>query len=496
MNHFKKRVIMSKVVKINKSIFWIILGSSIVSITSVLSYNSPLISYLFAFIFVLLLINNALMRRWDNYLIIYLICFSLSLEYAYFVGEDDFYSLKNIRILGLNLGIWMLFPVWADAIINGLNLKKIKQEFCLFWEMGTSLLVINVIAAIMGILMLIFNDNRILETKGWFSSYLEVFYMHALLPFTIFICMIMILGKKGGVSRFVFKGKIALQACLWGVTLQLVTSRLLGVYGSYDGLETLMSSSIIAFLPFMILLSFYTNNIYFKIINTIISSIGIILALLYNGSGKLIISVFLVFIIMYFIINNKSIVKMITVFFAIGFSFFISALANDSNVLLGSKLSQTLSLIKFWEADWLLNMDMSPRMRIAEFVNVFIEYANKPWLILTGKGYGGTIKDHTQFFYLVPDYMMATGFSAKQWDNKLFYDLHEIVNSLLIFGLMWVNFFISTVKKVIKTYKRYPWVIIGAYWILLYYGYSFTITTFGATAYFIGALEVDKDSCT
>ena len=487
---------MSKVVRINKSIFCIFLGCSVVSVTSVLSYNLPLISYLFAFVSVLILIYNALMRKRDNYLIIYLICFGLSLEYAYFVGDDNFYSLKNIRILGLNLGIWMLFPVWIYAIIDGLNLKKIKREFSLFWGMGTSLFGINVIAAIMGILMLVFNDNGILETKGWFSSYLEVFYMHALIPFTVFICMIMTLEKGCGVSRLVIKGTVALQACLWGVTLQLVTSRLLGVYGSYDGLDTLMSSSIIAFLPFMILLSSYSNNTYFKFINIIISSIGILLALLYNGSGKLIISIFLVFIIMYFINNNKPIVKIITVVFVFYFAFFISTLANDSNVLLGSKLSQTLSLIKFWEADWLLNMDMSPRMRIAEFVNLFIEYAEKPWLILTGKGYGGTIKDHTQFFFLVPDYMMATGFSAKQWENKLFYDLHEIVNSLLIFGIMWVVFFIKTVKRVLKTYKRYPWILIGAYWILLYYGYSFTITTFGVTAYFIGALEVDKDSCT
>lgn len=485
------------VLRIDKKIGIFVSALSIAAV-SILSYSSAVISYGFAGICVMALFFSALTNHWDDYLVLYLLFLGLSLEYAVFVGEETFYSLKNIRIAGLNLGIWMLLPIWVGVMLNHLSFGKIKRRYPFFWTASRDLIIINIIAGMMGILMLIVNDNGILNSQGWLSSYIEIFYMHTLIPFSVFACLLIVLSKDGGIDKVVEKGTMALQACLWGTVFQLIISRLFHIYGNYDGLNTLMSSAVSTFLPFMVLLSFYKENVYFKKLNFALALVGLLLAFLFNSGGKLFILLFLVLVILFFyFINKKNIImKLIPTALVIVGAFvaawIISNMANANNVLLGSKLSQTLSMVQFWRPNWLKNMDLSPRLRFAEFANVFIEYSKKPWFIITGKGFGGTIKDHTGFFFGVPQYMKDSGFSAKQWNNGLFYELHEIVSSVLIYGFPWILFFIGTVKRTLKCYKVFPWFILGAYWILVYYGYSFTITTFGAIAYFIGALEINN----
>ena len=39
------------------------------------------------------------------------------------------------------------------------------------------------------------------------------------------------------------------------------------------------------------------------------------------------------------------------------------------------------SVLDFFNPNWLANMEGSPRIRVVEFINILIEYYNKPWFI-------------------------------------------------------------------------------------------------------------------
>ena len=58
----------------------------------------------------------------------YLIFLCTSLEYGVFVGTEEFYSFKNFRILGVNLGLFLFFLSFL-ACFKGVKINKIKANY-------------------------------------------------------------------------------------------------------------------------------------------------------------------------------------------------------------------------------------------------------------------------------------------------------------------------------------------------------------------------------
>ena len=57
-----------------------------------------------------------LCNKYIEYLSYYTIFLCFSMESATYVGTSNFYGFKNFRILGLNLAIWMIIPIFILAI--------------------------------------------------------------------------------------------------------------------------------------------------------------------------------------------------------------------------------------------------------------------------------------------------------------------------------------------------------------------------------------------
>jgi hypothetical protein len=117
---------------------------------------------------------------------------------------------------------------------------------------------------------------------------------------------------------------------------------------------------------------------------------------------------------------------------------------------------------------WYRNIDASPRFRVDEFVNIFIEYMNKPWFALFGKGNAGTIT-HT---WGTTNWQNVNGaFSEAQISSGIYMNVHESANVLFLrHGLTGLYFFVFTVWNLLKRLFKSPWTLGGLIWFIFFWG--------------------------
>lgn len=165
-----------------------------------------------------------------------------------------------------------------------------------------------------------------------------------------------------------------------------------------------------------------------------------------------------------------------------------------SNTLVEWKLRQATALLAFGKG-WLNNLPGSPRVRIEEFVNIFIEFTRKPWFIFTGKGILGTVKDYSGLWGTMTGSTRLGAFLEAEWNYGLFYGMHEITNLILPYGLMGITYAWKPLKYSFRNYRHSVYLIFGMYWLLLYYGFSFILNVFGITDFFYSMINEENISC-
>jgi hypothetical protein len=162
----------------------------------------------------------------------------------------------------------------------------------------------------------------------------------------------------------------------------------------------------------------------------------------------------------------------------------------EQSVLFKTKYDQFISMISFWKPGWLQNMESSPKMRITEFMNIANELFSKPWFLLLGKGFMGSIQDKLGLFGEVDE------FAFSEWEVNLgtYYTMHESINALFLTnGIFGLYFLFSNLKNMIKKVHISPWLIFGFLWLLLFYSYSITISIYGVVAMVVGYLDAYEE---
>ena len=435
-----------------------------------------------------ILIINILMRKYTNTYSLLLIFSGLCIESSLFAGTDTFYNMKNTRVLGINLVIWLL-----ALIVVVMSLRKKRFPKSVFQKMnwfirGIAFLVIT--GTIMGLFNILINDNNIRNIPNYFGEYISVFYTMALFPVLFMIATLLCIMKE---PENAYKIKLSILAVFLGVSVQIVFSTLTGHRIRIAGLDGIggASSLIIFYIPLAIAAFFYKDLIpkphsYFYLI---ITSVGTVFALINNANGKLIILIILLpFIIC--TLANKSlklviipIICIVVIFVAL---YILPTVNSESNYLLSKKIEEVVGIFNIFSIGWLQNMPASPRYRLLELINTLIELLNKPWCILFGKGYLGSITDHINMFVRV-----GGDFSEVQWSNGVFYFLHESLNLLLLNnGVLGVYMWFKTFRFGLKNYRKSFFVLFGSIWFCLTYGYSVTITGIGMSAIIIGLYDV------
>lgn len=465
-----------------------------VGVINVLFYTDYTISLTVVIIECAVLTYFFLRNKIGLYLSCYLIFLCLSLESEKFLNESYFYGFKNFRIMGLNLGIIFLIPICIKYLNRLLSYRKKVEVYSNLIKFRNLVFVLSASGVILGIINnLIMNDNNITNVEGYLSEFLSVFYVMAVIPLLLVAAIMYIIKYERESIQCV---KDAIVAVLCGAAISIIVSLFKGNYGSIGGLSntTLVVSLVIFYIPFLILAPFYKENHYTKVQKWIIFIFGsssTIIAIIYNANGKILLMVLLLPILLVIIEHRlHKPGRVLLLLFGIllaGFAFISLNLDTSSNWLLHSKMEQVISFLKFWEPNWLQEMEISPRYRIVEFINICVEYSEKPWMALLGKGYLGSIKDHINMLVRV-----GGDFTNVQWANGTFYLLHESINLLFLNnGLLGLFAWIYAFKLLINNFHKSFYLLFGCSWFLLTFGYSVTISALGMTAIMIGLYDID-----
>lgn len=137
------------------------------------------------------------------------------------------------------------------------------------------------------------------------------------------------------------------------------------------------------------------------------------------------------------------------------------------------KFQQAVGLLDFGSYDsfmtWFQNLDTSAKFRIDEPINIAIEYINKPYFALFGKGFGGTTLHYTPFC----DWNDYSAFTEVQVKNGFFYEMHESLAVLFLrHGIIGLIFLFSMLSMMLKRIFHTPWAVVGFIWILFYWAYG------------------------
>ena len=434
---------------------------------------------------VVVVVYFTLKNQIDNAIGLFTIFLSMSFEYSYTVG--DFYGLKSFRIAGITIAVWIIFVFFLHSLLH--SEKHITHSHQVqSWK--KNILYLNGIALVMGILMVLFNDNGITNNARFFSAFvLEVYTLISLI--TIPLLVISHYVDREDVRE---KLKCAIIACLVATILQQYLSLILGITGDVTGQAVPKVSSIQLYGPFLVLFFLFPEKKYSRSL-TIIGLLGYIISFMYSqGSGQylMLFSIPIWMIIIAF--KRKKYDRLILL---LGAGMILAPIAlwilANGTVAVQYKLEQALAFLNISSTDWRMAMPMSARVRIEEIIDIFCEYFKKPWLILFGKGIMGTIKDHTGYLESSKWALGTSGFSQFEWDVNLFYSVHETVNKLLlvngVFGMVVLIKFLITA---IKGSKYSIYIVIGMMWFIWYWGYSTTISWFGMTCMLVGLSEMNN----
>jgi len=476
--------------KLNIENYHIVL-SIIVAFANISFFDNYSASLLFVLIELCILFYFLIKKNITDYLGHYLIFLSLSIEFEELVGKT-FYGFKNFRILGVNLGIMTLIPILLLIFVKPVRIKTIKTKFPHYYKFAIMMFFLNFIGVFFGLFQILVNDNNIQNMDNYILHFINELYTMIALPMLVIFAIGYILTWE---LNKIYKLKSYLISILVGVVASMVFSLVSGNYGTYS-VDTLLVTNVIRYIPFMLIIPFYKNYKLPKYF-VVVALLSMVLSLFYNATGKQILLNMLIplGIISIFWRQKKylSFGLLMLAFPVIGIiASLLVDMFIDRSILFEIKFNQAISMIKFWENNWLINMPLSPRIRIIELMNISLEYIKKPWFVLFGKGYMGSITDHSG---LLGNTFILGSFSMEQWNNGTFYRVHETFNKLYLYhGIVGIGFYIYTIKLVFKNFTKSPWILVGGFWILMVYGYSVTMTAYGMVALLLGFIELDTSS--
>ncbi len=391
-------------------------------------------------------------------------------------GANRFYFTRPpiVHGWGYDFTVFLLyFFVSKKSKKNGPLTKE-----CLFFKKTMLLLLVSgILSAIIGMLL---NDNGIMASSAYPKVVIyeiDNFIVRFLLILTALeMARNSILRNDLCGTLIVLLAVVAISSAISGIVFNMK-----GRYGLY---EIMLSPLTIAYTPCLITLFKEKRYGLFALLIgffIIIVSLFIPTAI---GSKWYLIILFAGIGFMIFLLNVKSIVNigilgLLSLVVIVSYSESILGLFTDDYAVW--KFSQSLNVINFSGSssgsDWYSNLDHSTLYRIDEPANIFIEYSEKPFYSIFGKGFGGTIRHHTTLLSWETD---AGAFSDDQIKIGAYYQMHESLSVLLLrHGILGLFFFLYYLYLMIRKFVNTPWSFIAVIWLLFYWSYGMSLAIGG-----------------
>lgn len=405
----------------------------------------------------------------------YLLFTSVSLEMDYYVYGEEIpflrYSFFNVPFIhdwfyNITTVLFFILVFIRSNIVYNRDIKKFSKWLIVLLFFGTLSIILG----------MIFNDNRIISSGLYPKNAFSTIMRYVFLCMFFYICIYFASIQK-------YRTKLVQVAIsfLLGIILSSIIGILLGYnahYGWNDAM--LLSPMVFAFTPCVMM--FFDKNKKKSYVYLFFGILVVFVAFYYPcvvGSKWYLIIAATLFFIVY---NNLKALQSgwSILFLAILFLLLVPVATS----FLGTLISQDdFNSWKFYQAlgaldlfshdsfeDWFYALDDSAQFRIDEIINISIEYLNKPFYFLFGKGLGGTTLHYTNFINL--DWSADASFTQEQVQNGFFFQMHESTGLIYLrHGILGIIFMIWVIVKLIKKMKDNPWAMMGLLWFIFYWGF-------------------------
>ena len=465
--------------------------SALVGIINNFFYNNFYIMFIFMAIEIAALLYCIVLKKNEWFVVLFVLFLSSSLENAALVnGQDINYGIKGFKIAGINLSVYIFaFFVVFYMLTNKAKFSQVKT--IRFLQIGS--LAIALIGFISGYISYADNFNRINRYKYWLGSFLRWGYSYSMIALElVFFSMVVLNCKKKD-----FFGKMLLYiAC--GQILATAASRILGnfnyVYGEVAGI---ISPTTLIHLTYIIIFPLYKCfNQAERLVIAVFGILNILISIKFAGGQGLLMIAIIPLIICLILFQSHRIgwgilVAALTLTVGLFVLFLLNAVMSgggDSRIY--EEYEDVVSMLSFQNNDWIENMGHSPKVRIAEILNVVHQYAKEPFRFLSGRGFLGTYCDNLNILdTVVPsDYL--------EWERKykMYSSVHEsFAQFLLYFGLFGVIFYLVNMKNIIVNLSNSPWLLVGISWFGLHYAFSMTAISFGTLSLVVGLSDAHRE---
>ena len=211
--------------------------------------------------------------------------------------------------------------------------------------------------------------------------------------------------------------------------------------------------------------------------------IYMVMNLIIGTGGKMIIQFALVFASVFFLTFSKKLpvpkIKLrrfrafyyiLLVFIPVAGVYILSSAMGDEESNFMYKLHNVQTLFGFiFGQNGIYEIDRSPYIRVAEFLNIIYEDLMNPIYLIIGRGFGGYYQDVLGLFNAVD--LSFDAFSDEQLIAKKYYTAHDAFVSIpMMNGLIGVYLWIKTIASYMKhVYRNYLKIVVLPFLLLIFY---------------------------
>lgn len=442
-----------------------------------------------------------------EYLTFYLTVTMTCMDNAVLVYGDEggtLYSFVNMPIIrGYHTLIFACLPLLI-VLYRG-NFVSFRKKLRTFPALRKAIRCLSIIF-IWGIVSFGFSylidDNLFRQKLGfYFSIWRKNFLNYATIYVLIIACSFLLVVEDSAINKL----KDYLYKSLIGIGIAIVFSYIFGWSGDYAEGTTLLLTQASFYVMFLLLFPYYENKSWLGCVLLAASTILIMLQKASGMAGKWYLVLFGIAAVWIaqtirfnkkmprrkVFINGIGVIIGVSGVFAV-LNFISNVFNNYRGGLAQKKLIQASLLLKgFGTKEWYEVLPASPKIRIDQFVNIFLEYCYKPYYAFLGKGFSGAIQHYTDTTNWD---VVGSTFSEMEITNGLYAFMHEPPFMLfLMAGFFGLYFIIFEIWFGIKNWKNSVWVVIGIVWIGLFMSSgAFISLYFGLIAWVIGKVECKR----
>ncbi|WP_339066524.1 hypothetical protein [Fusobacterium animalis] len=399
-------------------------------------------------------------------------------------GHTIVYNYSKMKLYGnisfsyLIIIIFFIYAIFINRNIKFINDKELKK----FMKM---LIILFLTSFFIGLIGIIFDNYDL----GYFiQSFL--YFIHILVD----LFLLMKLYDKNDIKIL----KRLIYSLLIATVLVSIICTVIGFSGNYGGVVKLASLDIYGYTPMLILLLLSKNNFSVGILGVISIYMG---KDIFNGkeiaSTSFVLLIFIYTVLKFFFSKimwkkrRAFVILLIFLFFLFIGKNKIMAKFEDSG-LLKSKFQQFISLFFIYK-----NFDKipnSPKIRVIQLINIFLEYLKKPYMLVFGLGNGSYYLDPYNLFSTVD---ISTGaYKQSEILTRRYIYTHDTFSTLfkqhgiygIYFLIKWLFYFLKKIK-----YERLA--IIPFLWLILVYGFNnYQVILFVMITSFVLFLEIKNNN--